>query len=98
MPLSFISKNTSQFEVRAATFTIGTLHRVALSKDAEQSAQYRWHLAVSAAPAGFQRDGHAYSLDDAKAAIEAAWQTWIEAAGLTERPISNSNPDAPDLS
>ena len=65
---------------------------------AEQSAQYRWHLTISAAPAGFQRDGHAYSLEDAKAGIEAAWQTWIEAAGLTELHNDNSNADATDVS
>ena len=85
MPLTFIEKNTSLTEVRVATFTIGTLNRVAMSSNAEKPAPYRWYLAVSAAPAGFQRDGHAYSLEDAKAAIEAAWEAWIEAAGLSER-------------
>lgn len=49
------------------------------------SVQYRWHLTISAAPPDFKRDGHAYSLEDAKVAIEAAWQAWLAAAGLAEK-------------
>jgi hypothetical protein len=88
VPLTFIPKGTTQsyFEVRAGAFAIGTVGAVALSGAGGPQRQYRWQLTVSAAPPGFQRDGRAYSLEDAKAGIEGAWQTWISAAGLTELP------------
>lgn len=85
MPLIFVDKNTSLVEVRAATFPIGTVSLVMRSAGSLKSVQYRWHLTVSASPPGFQRDGHAYSVEDAKTAIEHAWQTWITAAGLIEK-------------
>jgi hypothetical protein len=94
MPLIFIAKNSFMFEVRAETFPIGALSMVRQpSAGAGGPIEYRWFLSISAAPAGFKRDGHAYSLDDAKAAMEASWQTWLTAAGLTEK-----TQNAPDVS
>jgi hypothetical protein len=93
VPLIFIPRGVSQtnFEIRAGSFTIGTVAKAKLSSVAG-NREFHWHLMVSAAPPGFQRDGHAYSLEDAKAGIEAAWQTWIAAAGLTD---PSSPPDGP---
>ena len=88
MPLIFIEKNTSLIEVRAATFPIGTLSLVTRSLAAAprlMSVQYRWHLTISAAPPDFKRDGHEYTVEDAKVAIEKAWQMWLAAAGLIEK-------------
>ena len=79
------------FEVRSGAFAIGTVGAVALSRTGGPQREYRLHLTVSAAPPGFQRDGRAYSLEDAKAGIEGAWQTWISAAGLTELPAREAH-------
>lgn len=93
MPLMFVPKGVSQtqFEVRAGSFAIGSVGTVMLLNAAGKAQQYRWHLTVSAAPPGFQRDGDAYSLEDANAAIEGAWQTWIASAGLLDGPDQTSN-------
>jgi hypothetical protein len=84
----FIAKSLTQthLEVRAGAFAIGSISRVRLSSAAGDAKQeYSWHLTVSAAPPGFQRDGRARSLEDAKAAIEGAWQTWVMSAGLADQ-------------
>lgn len=86
MPLNFFAKNTAMVEVRAATFPIGTITTLMQPKaGGGPPVEYRWHLTISAAPAGFIRDGRTSSLEDAKAAMENAWQTWVSSAGLTEK-------------
>ena len=90
MPLIFVDKNACLVEVRAATFPIGTVSLVMRSAGGLKSVPSRWHLTVSASPPGFNRDGHAYSLEDAKSAIEEAWQTWLAAAGLTEKAAQHA--------
>ena len=89
MPLIFrdkgASKSGTQFEAVSGALCIGYVGKEVLSSTAGREQQWRWTLYIgSAAPPVLERHGHTSSSDEAKAALERNWQTWLKAAGLRD--------------
>jgi hypothetical protein len=87
MTLTYRDTDTSgtQIEVLSHNIPIANISKQVLSSLAGSTVQWRWNLAITAAPPGIEYHGYAEALDEAKAAIERNWQAWLAAAGLSER-------------
>ncbi|WP_410966401.1 hypothetical protein, partial [Salmonella sp. SAL4449] len=84
-PLTYRDKGTSGtiFDVITGKLRIATIRKDVRSVGPEIYWSFNFALG-NAVPTGFEHNGHCESLDDAKAAVEANWQCWLEASGLSD--------------
>ena len=82
MTLSYRDRDTSDthFDVLCGSLRIGMIYR-----GTARALHWRWTFFVSQmAPPGFEHDGNADTVEDAKAAVERNWRAWLKAAGLSD--------------
>ena len=79
----------TQIDAIAGNLCVATLYKAsppakASSKGAD-GVQWRWTFFITAAPPGFEHQGDAASLAEAKGRMAESWSAWVAAAGLDER-------------
>jgi hypothetical protein len=87
MTLSFRERGASgtQIDVVVGSLCIATLYKAKLLARASKDEPWRWTFFLTAAPPGFEHQGDAASLAEAKGRVAESWAVWIAAAGLEER-------------
>jgi hypothetical protein len=87
MTLTYRDRGASgtQIDVVAGKLCVATLYKVSSPAKASDGAHWRWTFFLTAAPPGFEHQGHAASLVEAKGCVAENWSVWVAAAGLDER-------------
>jgi hypothetical protein len=87
MTLSYRDRGASgtQIDAIAGNLCIATLYKAASPAKASKDEPWRWTFFLTAAPPGFEHQGDAASLAEAKGRVAESWAVWIAAAGLEER-------------
>ena len=89
MPLTYRDKGTSgtQLAFYSHELCIGHVGKELMIGNQSDLARWRWTFRFyETVPEGFPLHGNADTLEEAKAIIERAWQDWLMAAGLSDRP------------
>ena len=92
MTLTYRDRGASgtQIDAVAGNLCIATLYKAsppakASSSKGANDLQWRWTFFITAAPPGFEHQGDAASLAEAKGRVAESWSAWVAAAGLDER-------------
>jgi len=86
MPLIYRDKGISgtQFDVLSHQLRIAHVGKDLMT--AFQAVRWSWNFSIgNAVPRGFPHHGTAETFEEAKAIVDAAWETWLTAAGLSEK-------------
>ena len=79
--LTYLDKDASG--ERLAVFTnelcIGHISKHASGPRSHE--KWAWNFSLAPGPSGFEHNGRADTLEDAKAAVERNWRAWLAAAG-----------------
>lgn len=87
MTLSYRDRGTSgtQIDVVAGELCVATLYKASSPAKAPSGAHWKWTFFLTATPPGFEHQGNAHSLAEAKGRVAENWSVWVTAAGLDER-------------
>ena len=78
-----IDQHRRDFTVYSGDWAIGRIYE---QRGSPESLRWFWSLyGVFGKPADMRTDGHAATLDEAKAQFETAWHRWLAWAKLSER-------------
>ena len=75
----------TQIDVVAGDLCVATLYKASSPAKASKDTPWRWTFLLTAAPPGFEHQGDAASLAEAKGRLAENWSVWVAAAGLEER-------------
>jgi hypothetical protein len=87
MSLTYRDRGASgaQIDAVAGSLCVATLYKASMPAKASNSTPWRWTFFLTAAPPGFEHQGDAASLAEAKGRVAESWSIWVAAAGLDER-------------
>ena len=85
MTLTYRDRGTSgtQLDVLSGTVVVCSLRKAMMSTDT-RGERWEWTWNIHKGPPGFAIHGQADTKPEAQAMLEAEWQAWLDAAGLTE--------------
>ena len=88
MPLTYLAQGRSgiAWDVISGSLVVARLQKQRMTAGARRLGieQWDWTFHLIVKPEGFLTRGSARSLDEAKAAVERLWQSWVHAAGLVD--------------
>jgi hypothetical protein len=78
-----VDKDRQDFTVHSGEWAMGRIYQ---QRGGPESMRWFWSLyGVFGKPADMRTDGHAPTLDEAKAQFETGWHRWLAWAKLSER-------------
>lgn len=86
MPLTYRDRGTSgtQLDVLCGDVIVANVHKNWSTVMYKKDETWNWYMRQEYGPEGYQKNGSAQSLAEAKAHVEGMWTMWLKAAGLRE--------------
>jgi|SoiMethySBSTD1v2_1073268.scaffolds.fasta_scaffold559297_2 hypothetical protein len=86
MPLTYRDPGSAGTQIMVYIGRVRIAHiRKQVLSPLGKSVRWQWEFSFgNAVPAELQHRGHADTFEEAKAAVERNWRSWMQAAGLEE--------------
>ena len=85
MSLTYRDKGTSGTLVEVVSNELSIGHLNKHPSGTKSHEKWDWNFSITPGPPGFEYNGRAETLEDAKAAVERNWRGWLKAAGLPDK-------------